>query len=192
MLLENTNQRLSSQDGYPAGTDKILVFDRYADISAKDHERVRRGGEGSTDYNITVNSPLPSGDAILKNTHNKLELSRILSTLDMDADMSIDSRYNGGFEHDEADVTMIAYLLQAAESGKLVIRILTDDTDVFVLLVYWVWQIQLNSAVQMERWNGVVIYINATMFVSGFQVSAIARNACHQRLRHCSIPIQQG
>ena len=136
---------------------RLLVFDRYADISAKDHERVRRGGEGSTDYNLTVNSPLPSGDAILKNTHNKLELSRILSTLDMDADMSIDSRYNGGFEHDEADVTMIAYLLQAAESGKLVIRILTDDTDVFVLLVYWVWQIQLNSAVQMERWNGVVI-----------------------------------
>ena len=146
---------------------RLLVFDRYADISAKDHERVRRGGEGSTDYNLTVNSPLPSGDAILKNTHNKLELSRILSTLDMDADMSIDSRYNGGFEHDEADVTMIAYLLQAAESGKLVIRILTDDTDVFVLLVYWVWQIQLNSAVQMERWNGVVIYINATCLFLG-------------------------
>ena len=40
--------------------------------------------------------------------------------------MSIDSRYNnGGFEHDEADVTMIGYLLQAAEGGKSVIRILT-------------------------------------------------------------------
>ena len=94
------------------------------------------GGEGSTDYNLTINSPLPSRDAILKNKHNRLELSRILSTLDMDADMSIDSRYNGCLEHDEADVTMIAYLLQAAESVKSVIRILTDDTDVFVLLVY--------------------------------------------------------
>ena len=48
---------------------------------------------------------------------------------------------------------MIAYLLQAAESGKSVIRILTDDTDVLVLLVYWVWKMQLHSAVQMERWN---------------------------------------
>ena len=162
LLSENTKQRLSSQHGYPAGTGNILVFDRYDDISAKDHERVRRGGEGSTDYNLTINSPLPSRDAILKNKHNKLELSRILSTLDMDADMSIDSRYNGGFEHDEADVTMIAYLLQDAESGKSVIRILTDDTDVFVLLVYWVWKMQLHSAVQMERWNGVVIDINAT------------------------------
>ena len=57
---------------------------------------------------------------------------------------------------------MIAYLLQASESGKSVIRILTDDTDVFVLLVYWVWKMQLHSAIQMERWNGVVIDINAT------------------------------
>ena len=65
--------------------------------------------------------------------------------------MSIDNRYNGGFEHDEADVTMIACALQAAESGKPVIRILTDDIDVFVLLVYWVWKMQLHSAVHMER-----------------------------------------
>ena len=101
MLFENTKQRLSSYHGYPPGTVKILVFDRYDDIPAKDHERIRcGGGEGSTDYNLTINSPLSSRYAILKNKH-KLELSRILSTLDIDADMSIDSRYNGGFEHDE-------------------------------------------------------------------------------------------
>ena len=171
------------------GTEKIMVFDRYDDISAKDHERVRRGGEGSTDYNLTINSPLPSRDAILKNKHNKLELSRILSTLDMDADMAIDSRYNGGFEHDEADVTMIAYLLQAAESGKSVIRILTDDTDVFVLLVYWVWKnaIAFCSPDGTLEWGGD--RYQRDMFVTGFQVSAIARNACHQRLRHCIIHI---
>ena len=81
--------------------------------------------------------------------------------------MSIDSLYNRGFEHDEADVTMIAYLLQAAESGKSVIRILTNDTDVFVLLIYWVWKIQLHSAVQMERWNGVVIDVNAPCLLLG-------------------------
>ena len=57
---------------------------------------------------------------------------------------------------------MIAYLLQAAESGNSVIRILTDDAGVFVLLVYWVWKMQLHSAVQVARWNGVVIDINAT------------------------------
>ena len=75
--------------------------------------------------------------------------------------------YNGGFEHDKAGVTMIAYLLQAAESGKSLIRILTDDTDVFVLLVYWVWKMQLHSTVQMEHWNGVVIDITATCLLLG-------------------------
>ena len=81
--------------------------------------------------------------------------------------MSIDSRYNGGFEHDEADVSMMAYLLQAAEGGKSVIRILTDNTDVFVLLVHWVWKMQLHSAVQKGRWNWVVIDINATCLLLG-------------------------
>ena len=119
MLFENTKQRLPSYHGYPPGrpTDTILVFDRY--MMTSQPMRIRRGGgEGSTYYNLTINSPLPCRDAILKNKHNKLELSCILSTLDMDAYMAIDSRYNGGFDHEEADVTMIAYLLQAAESGK--------------------------------------------------------------------------
>ena len=83
--------------------------------------------------------------------------------------MSIDSRYNGGFEHDKTCVTMNAYLLQAAKSGTSVIRILTDDrpTDIFGLLVYWVWNMHLHSAVQMERWKGVVIEINAICLLLG-------------------------
>ena len=64
------------------------------------------------------------------------------------------SRDDGAFTHDEADVTMIAYMLQAAKLGKDVMRILSDSADVFVMLVYWVWK--------MERWNGVVVDINAT------------------------------
>ena len=54
MLFENTKQRVSSYHGYPPGTEKILVFDRYDDISAKDHERIRRRGEGTTNYNLTI------------------------------------------------------------------------------------------------------------------------------------------
>ena len=42
--------------------------------------------------------------------------------------------------HEEADITMIPYLLMAAEYDTPVIRILSDDTDVFVLLVYWVYR----------------------------------------------------
>jgi len=73
----------------------------------------------------------------------------------------MDSRDDGAFAHDEADVIMIAYMLQAAEFGKDVIRILSDDTDVFLILVYMVWKMQLHCSVQMENWNGVVVEINA-------------------------------
>ncbi len=42
--------------------------------------------------------------------------------------------------------------------------VLSDDTDVFVLLVYWVYQadLELLCKVQMERWDGTVLNINAT------------------------------
>ena len=96
--------------------------------------------------------------------------------------MSIDSRYNGGFEH---------------ESGKSVLRIFTDDTDVFVLLVYWIRKMQLHSAVQMERWNGVVIYINAKCLLLGSKCLQLpgmhAISSCDiVSVNHCIIPIQQG
>ena len=66
--------------------------------------------------------------------------------------MSIDSSYNGGFEHDKTGVTMIAYILQAAESGKSLIRILTDDTDVMYLFSWYTGFGKCNCILQF-RWN---------------------------------------
>ena len=60
----------------------------------------------------------------------------MLSLFNLGPNVTMDSRDDGAFTHDEADVTMIAYMLQAAEFGKDVIRILSDYTDVFVMLIY--------------------------------------------------------
>ena len=65
-------------------------------------------------------------------------------------------------KHEEADINLISYMLQAAEAGALTIRILNDDTDVFVLLVYWAWKANVQSTVQMEKWNGTILDINTT------------------------------
>ena len=65
------------------------------------------------------------------------------------------------FHHDEADVTMF-HVLQAANFGKKVICILSDDTVVFILLVYWVYWAGLQYKVQMEQWDGTVLDINTT------------------------------
>ncbi len=57
---------------------------------------------------------------------------------------------------------MISYLLQTADSDTQVICILSDDTDVFVLLVYWVHKNDIQAKVQMGRWDETVGDINAT------------------------------
>ena len=38
----------------------------------------------------------------------------------------------------------------------------SDDTDVFVLLLYWVNLADMQCKVQMERWDGSVLDTNAT------------------------------
>ena len=55
-------------------------------------------------------------------------------------------------------------MLQAANDGCHVVRILSDDSDIFVLLVYWAWRYDLQGhvAVQLDKWDGTVLDINAT------------------------------
>ena len=140
------------------------VFDRYTEISAKDHERQRRAGVGSSTFNLDLNSPLLSREAVMKKKHNKRGLSRLLSTFNLGCGVSVESRDDGVFLHDEADITIISYLFQAADASRQMVRILCDDSDIFVLLEYWTWRddLQVRVSVQMEKWDGVVLDINAT------------------------------
>ena len=69
---------------------------------------MRCAAEGSTGYNLTANSSLPNWDV---NMHNKRELSRVLSFFNLGPNGTMDSRDDGTFTQDEADVTVIAYML---------------------------------------------------------------------------------
>ena len=164
VMVASTKARLASLPG-----ECVLVFDRYDHVSPKDHERMRRAGVGSMNYNLAINSPLRSRDAILKNKHNKRQLSRVLSTFDMGAAVTIDTQDTVAFGHEEADVTIIRYVLKAVGEGKNVVRVFCDDTDVFVLLVFWMWRNQLVDTCQMqiERWDGTVPDINQTCIKLG-------------------------
>ena len=147
---------------YPDGTEKVVVFDKYKDISAKDHEIMRRAGEVFSSYDLSISSLLPKRDAILKSKNNKRRLASVLRTFDVEEDVTMDSPDDSAYGHDEADITMISYVLESANNGKGVIRVLSDDTDVFVLLVYWVHRADLQCKVQMERWDGTILDINVT------------------------------
>ena len=59
--------------------------------------------------------------------------------------------------------TLCNYMLKAAAEGAQTIRILSDDTDVLVLLVYWTSRMRVAAKIQMEKWNGDVLDINETV-----------------------------
>ena len=87
-LIASIQGRLSH---YPDGTDKVVVFDKYKDISAKDHEIMRRAGEVFSNYDLSISSLLHKRDAILKNKNNKHRLASVLRTFDVEEDVTMDS-----------------------------------------------------------------------------------------------------
>ena len=88
---------------------------------------------------------------VRQNKHNKRSLSRLLSTFNLGCGVSGESR-DGVFLHDEAYIT--SYLFQAADAGRQVVRILSDDSDIFVQLVYWTrrYDLQVRFADGEVRW----------------------------------------
>ena len=69
--------------------------------------------------------------------------------------------------HEEADITLCSYMLKAATSSAETVRIVCDDTDVFLLLVYWTWRKTIRKNIQMEKWDGMVLDIHATVVKLG-------------------------
>ncbi|CAL8258494.1 unnamed protein product [Boreogadus saida] len=92
------------------------------------------------------------------------QLSRLLCTFDLTTNKIVFVNHTDCIgKPEEDDITLIDYMLQAAGTGAPTIRILSDDTDIFVLLVHWAWKANVQSTVQMEKWNGTILDINATI-----------------------------
>ena len=131
---------------------------------------MRRAAEVAIDYELSITTPLPKRDTILKSKSNRQRLASLLCTFSLGYNVTMDTEDDDMFHHGEADIAMISYVLRAANSGNSVVRVLCDDTDVFVLLVYWVYWMyreKLECKVQMERWDGTVLDINATCAALG-------------------------
>ena len=139
-----------------------MLSDKYQDISAKDHKRMRRAGEVVIDYDLSIASHLPKRDAIMKSKWIKQTLASVLGTFDLGVSTTMETCDDCTFLHDEADITMVSFVLEAAKSGQSLIHVLSDNTDVFVLLVYWVNWANVQRKIQMEHWGGSVLDINAT------------------------------
>ena len=70
------------------------------------------------------------------------------------------SRADSIVKHDEADISLISSMLHAVSRGVQTIRILSDDTDVFILLMCWCHKANVTCPIQIEKWDGKVLIIN--------------------------------
>ena len=160
---------------YTPVSKKIILFDRYDQYAASpnDHERTRRGR--AKEVCLTPNTFLPCREVILHNSKNKNLLNNFLCSYPLPHNIQLVNMLDCVVTHDEADVTLCSYMLKPVAEGAQTIRILSDDTDVFVLLVYWTSRMQVVAKIQMEKWNGDVLDINET-------VQRLGPRKCSQRL----------
>ena len=55
------------------------------------------------------------------------------------------------------EFTTIFYHTDAANSSKIMIRVLSEDTYVLVLLLLWVCREEIECKMQMERWDTTML-----------------------------------
>ena len=124
---------------------------------------MRRAGAGSKDFHLTPNTPLPCREAMLKHSENKSLLASILCGSPIQNNVQLVNKLDCLVTHEEADITLCSYKLDATASCAEMVRIVFDDTEVFVLLVYWTWRKTIRKNIQMERCYGTVLDIRATV-----------------------------
>ena len=148
---------------YPPVSKKIIMFDRYDQDapSAKDHERTRR--VRAKEVRLTTNTLLPCREVILHSSKNKNLLNNILCSYPLPHNIQLVNMLDCVVTHDEANVTLCSYMVKAVAEGAQTIQVLSDDTDVFVLLVYWTSRMRVVANIQMEKWNGDVLDIKETV-----------------------------
>ena len=153
--------------------DVYLVFDRYYVSSIKRQlQSTRAGVSASRKHILNDQSPLPPQKVVLNVTENKSQLIKLVcqhlrkqcDTFPADKKLVVTEQDPVPFEinkgmiiqrsdlrttHEEADVIIIQQLLSVVGLGVKSVKIICDDTDVFVLLVHYYIQENLTCELIM-------------------------------------------
>ncbi len=140
------------------------MFDRYIEGSIKTHEHNRRsGGVVYPSLVLTMDTFLPSvRDTVMKSVCNRKELIRVFTTSNSSDSVDMIGEENSIFKHKEADCKIISYVQFIIHNQKQSIQVITDDSDIFLLLVYFYWKWRIRVQITMKKFCGHVIDINAT------------------------------
>ena len=139
--------------------DVYLIFDRHLPGSTKQVTRSNRAGkDASKKHQLNLHTPLPAQKVILNVSYNKAQLIKLICQYLMDHEVSDTNRLvvtsenpipneivNGKkflrddlrTTHEEADVIIVQLMVNLSQHGCLSIKVICDDTDVFVLLMYF-------------------------------------------------------
>ena len=151
-----------------------LVFDRYHDYSIKSGTRLARAGQfASRRHKLSLTTPLPPQKVALTFTENKVQLTEVIcqqlvvasqdkalghkvvitgkepTPIEISKGMQRD-RIDLRTTHEEADVIIVQQVVKIANEGAKSIRVTCDDTDVFVLLMYFYQTLGLSCVLTME------------------------------------------
>ncbi len=154
--------------------DTYLIFDRYYDNSVKNIMRTFRAGkDASRQHELSLLTPHPSQKVCLTVTKNKVQLTNLIwvylrkhhdllpqngkalvvtgsePTPMQVIDGQVMERQDLRTTHEEADVIIAQQVVHLAETGHNSIRVLADDTDVFVLLLHFYTQRKLTCNLLM-------------------------------------------
>ena len=153
----------------------FVIFDRYKEKSIKGNTRASRasGLHQPKKHVIALTTPLPSRDVVLNVTHNKEQLIEMIAEELLDrtqellspnnlivtgkADIPVEIRQGERVErpdlrtdHEEANVIVPHQVVQFASNTKRSLKVISDDTDVFMLLAHFCQQCQLSASLVME------------------------------------------
>ncbi|CAH1174169.1 unnamed protein product [Phaedon cochleariae] len=168
-----------------------IIFDRYdLENSIKSSERIRRGQHKIGTYSINGSRNVPNYNIFLKSTSNKMSLIKFVTKYFIeshlrlptnneiiiaggleDAQICVKIHHSGTTEephlrcnHEEADTRLILHI-STQRNSKIIIK--SDDTDVFVLLLYYYWNDDnvRSNTIYMEKGHGTA-YTNRRRFVA--------------------------
>ena len=105
-----------------------LLFLTITKAYLPNHERMKSTRQAATDYDLSITSSLKKKkNRILNSKTNKQRLASVLSTFFPGVNITIETRNDSAFTPDEADKTMVSCVIQAANNGKYVILMVSED-----------------------------------------------------------------
>ena len=151
----------------------FLIFDRHHDYSIKGVTCQDHVGNARRSHNLSLPTPLPSKELILHSTQTKKQLIELLaegllkvytngpcekklvitsrSKCPVQVHLGIKTlRHGMSTTHEEVDVIIPQQVIIVIEEGTTCVKVISDDADVFVLLLHFYIDQSLSTTVFRE------------------------------------------